>query len=164
MQRRFRGFRDDRLALTTLQIPNRELRTYAQPVQAAQQQREWQARAAKHPAPQPLAAPAAPDSIPSTAFRENVASTTPAPLSTRDFLFGRSAIKNARNPPENNALNFSNRLKTASCSARFSQVLRSRNHHSRVTHRASRFTNHHSPLTNHAFLIASHPNIKKRRK
>jgi hypothetical protein len=88
----------------------------------------------------------------------------PSPLSTRHFLIPRSGIRNARNSPENNALNFSNRLKTAICSARFSHVSRSRNHHSPVTHHASDSTNHQSLLTNHAFLIASPQNIKKRRK
>ena len=77
------------------------------------------------------------------------------PLSARDFLIGSAAIKNARNSPENNALHFSNRLKTANCSARFSDVSRPQNHDSPVTHHASRFTNHQSRLTNHAFLIAS---------
>jgi hypothetical protein len=33
-----------------------------------------------------------------------------APPSTRHFLIGLSAIKNARNSPENNALNFSNEI------------------------------------------------------
>ena len=130
--RRFPKFRDPRFALTTLQNPNIEVRTYAQLVQAAQQEREWQARAAQYAAPQPLAAPAAPDSIPSVEFPENVASTAPVPLSTRHFLIGHAAINNARNSPENNALHFSNRLKTANCSARFSQVLRSNNHDSRI--------------------------------
>src|ERR1700733_2555956 len=46
----------------------------------------------------------------------------------REILIGSAAIKNARNSPENNALNFSNRLKTANCSARFSQARR-------ITHR-----------------------------
>jgi hypothetical protein len=77
--RRFPIFRDDRFALTTLQNPDLEVRTYAHLVQAAQQEREWQARAAQYAAPQPLATPAAPDSIPTTAFRENVASTAPDP-------------------------------------------------------------------------------------
>jgi hypothetical protein len=49
--RRFRKFRDDRFALTTLQNPNIEVRTYAQLVQAAEQEREWQARAAQYAAP-----------------------------------------------------------------------------------------------------------------
>ncbi len=62
--RRFPKFRDPRFALTTLQNPNIEVRTHAQLVQAAQQEREWQARSAQYSAPQPLATPAAPDSIP----------------------------------------------------------------------------------------------------
>jgi hypothetical protein len=86
------------------------------------------------------------------------------PLSTRRFLIGCAAIKNARNSPENSALNFSNRLKTANCSARFSRVLRANNYASPVAGRGSRSTTHQSLLTNHAFLIASHPNIKNRRK
>jgi hypothetical protein len=162
--RRFPKFRDPRFALTTLQNPNIEVRSYAQLVQAAQQEREWQARAAQYAAPQPLAAPAAPDSIPSMAFRENVASTSPDPLSTRQFLIGCAAIKNARNSPETNTLYFSNRLKTAICSARFSPVLRSNNHESRVARHESRFTTHQSLLSNHAFLIASERNIENRRK
>jgi hypothetical protein len=80
--RRFPKFRDPRFALTTLQNPNIEVRTYAPLVQAAQQEREWQARAAQYAAPQPHATPAAPDSIPSTAFPENVASTAPDPYPT----------------------------------------------------------------------------------
>src|ERR1700734_2176531 len=75
--RRFPKFRDPRFALTTLQNPNIEVRTYAQLVQAAQQEREWQARDAQHAAPQPPAPPAAPDSSPTAAFPENVASTAP---------------------------------------------------------------------------------------
>jgi hypothetical protein len=85
-------------------------------------------------------------------------------LPTRQFLIGHAAIKNARNSPENNALYFSNRLKTAICSARFSQVLRPQNHDSPVAGRGSRFTTHQSLLTNHPFLIASSPNIKNRPK
>src|SRR5580693_679900 len=88
----------------------------------------------------------------------------PAPPSTSHSLIPRSAIKNARNSRENNALNFSNRLKTAICSARFLHVSRSRNHHSPVTHHVSGSTTHQSLLTNHAFLIASPQNIKNRRK
>jgi hypothetical protein len=64
------------------------------------------------------------------------------PSGQRAILIGYAAIKNARNFPENNALNFSNRLKTANCSARFSRVLRSKSHHSRVTYQVSRFTTH----------------------
>ena len=59
----------------------------------------------------------------------------PAPrASTRHFLIGHAAIKNARISPENNALHFSNRLKTANCSARFSRLLRPA---PRLTHRSS---------------------------
>jgi hypothetical protein len=162
--RRFPKFRDPRFALTTLQNPKLEVRTHAQLVQAAQQEREWQARSAQYSAPQPLATPAAPDSIPTPASRENVASTSPAPLSTRHFLIGHAAIRNARNSPENNALHFSNRLKTAICSARFSRVLRSNNQESRVARHESRFTTHQSLLTKHALLIASERNIRNRRK
>src|ERR1700733_2774155 len=75
------------------------------------------------------------------------------PLSNRHFLIGHAAIKNACNSPENNALNFSNRLKTANCRARFSHVLRSRNHQSRIAGHVSPSTNHQSPLPNHAFLF-----------
>jgi hypothetical protein len=78
MKRYFQRYRDDRFALTTLRNPDREVRTYAELVQAAQQEREWQP-AARIPATQPLATPAAPDSIPTTAFPENVASAPPEP-------------------------------------------------------------------------------------
>ncbi len=81
--------------------------------------------------------------------------SAPAPLSPRHFLIGSAAIKSARNSPENNALNFSNRLKSANCSAHFSHVLRSKNHHSSVTHHGSRFSTHPPLLTNHALLIAT---------
>jgi hypothetical protein len=74
--------------------------------------------------------------------------SAPAPLSTRQFLIGHAAIKNARNSPENNALHFSNRLKTAICSARFSQVLRPQNHDSPVARHGSRFTTHQSRISN----------------
>ena len=125
MKRYFQRYRDDPFALTTLQNPDIEVRTYAQLVLATQYA---------------------------------------APLPTRHFLIGRTAIKNARNSPENNALDFSNRLKTANCSARFSRVLRSSNHESRVARHESRFTAHQSLLTDHASLIASERNIKNRRK
>ena len=168
MKRYFQRLPDPRFALTTLQNPNIEVRACAQLVQAAQ---PFMAQpllavqdAAKFSPPQPLATPAAPDSVPTTAFAENVASTAPAPRPSRQFLLPRSGSKNARNSPENNALNFSNRLKTANCSARFSRVLRPQNHDSPVARRESRSTTHQSRLTDHAFLIASRPNIKNRRK
>jgi hypothetical protein len=81
------------------------------------------------------------------AVRASTASA-PAPLHIRHFLIGCAPIKNARNSTENNALNFSNRLKNACFGARFSQVLR-------PGHHGSRFTNHQSLLTNHAFLIVT---------
>jgi hypothetical protein len=100
--RRFPKFRDPRFALTTLQNPNIEVRTYAQLVQAAEQEREWQARAAQYAAPQPPATPAAPDSIPTTASRENVASTAqdpdPTPLAPLDSASPDSANTDSSNP------------------------------------------------------------------
>jgi hypothetical protein len=83
-----------------------------------------------------------------------------APLPTCHFLIGSAAIKNARNSPENNALHFSNRLKTANCSARFSHVSRLSNHESRVAAHGSPLTTHQSRLTNHIFLIASRQILK----
>jgi hypothetical protein len=68
MKRILRRFRDDRFALTTLQNPNIEVRTHAQLVQAAQQEREWQARAAQIAAPQAPAPPDAPNPIPVAQF------------------------------------------------------------------------------------------------
>ena len=100
--RRFPKFRDPRFALTTLQNPNLEVRTHAELVQAAQQEREWQARAAQYAAPQPLATPAAPDSIPSAAFCGNVASTAPDPdptaLAPLDSPHPDSASSDSTNP------------------------------------------------------------------
>jgi len=71
MRRFFQKFRDDRFALTTLQNPECEVRTYAELVQAAQQEREWQPGAAQVTATQPLATPPAPDSIPTVQFISN---------------------------------------------------------------------------------------------
>src|SRR5271156_632856 len=65
--------------------------------------------------------------------------SAPAPPPTRHFLIGHAAIKNARNSPESNTLHFSNRLKTANCSARFSRVLRPQIHESPVAGHGSRF-------------------------
>jgi len=89
MKRHFKKYRDDRFALTTLQNPNLELRTYAELVQAAQQEREWQPTAIRMAATQPLSTPAAPDSIPVLELPANlelpeelpeiVASTAPDP-------------------------------------------------------------------------------------
>jgi hypothetical protein len=57
--------------------------------------------------------------------------------SIRHFLIDSSAIKSARNPPENNALNFSNRSKIACLPAPFAHVLSSKNHDSPVTYHGS---------------------------
>src|ERR1700675_1580699 len=69
--RRFRKFRDDRFALTTLQNPTIEVRTYAELVQAAQPERENQQAPAAipdpisaTPPPPAPAAPSAPDPLP----------------------------------------------------------------------------------------------------
>jgi hypothetical protein len=71
----------------------------------------------------------------------------PAPrASTRHFLIGHAAIKNARISPENNALHFSNRLKTAICSTRFSRVSAPP---PRLIHRSSLIT--HNRLTRFLF-------------
>src|SRR5271155_3968732 len=93
--RRFRKFRDERFALTTLQNPLVEVRTYAELVQAAQKERENQAAAAQIPAPVPVEVPATPplpapavecvpDSIPPAQVEEQsqeiVASEEPDPL------------------------------------------------------------------------------------
>jgi hypothetical protein len=93
------------------------------------------------------------------AARASAARAT-APPSTRHLLIGSTAIKIARNSPENNALNFSNRSKRASLRPPFSHVLRPEIHDSRGTHHASRSTNHQPLLTNHAFLIATRPELK----
>jgi hypothetical protein len=86
-----------------------------------------------------------------------------APPSPRQFLIDTSAIKIARNSPENNTLNFSNRSKIASLPAPLAHVLHSKNHDSPVTYHRSRFTNHQSLLTSHAFLIATFSGLSRRR-
>jgi hypothetical protein len=82
MKRYFQRHRDDRFALTTLQNPNLEVRTYAELVQAAQQEREWQPTALRIPATQPLATPAAPDSIPTSGIPVSDESTALDPVPT----------------------------------------------------------------------------------
>jgi hypothetical protein len=76
--------------------------------------------------------------------------SAPAPLSARHFLIGCAPIKNAGNSPENNALDFSNRLKKACLGARFSHVCAPRItiHCLRIALRASLISNHYSPITN----------------
>jgi hypothetical protein len=61
--RRFKKFRDDRFALTTLQNPLCEVRTYAELCQAAQRERENQQMSAEIRAPQPPVAQWAPDAV-----------------------------------------------------------------------------------------------------
>jgi hypothetical protein len=96
MKRRFRGFRDDRFALTTLQTPTWEVRTHAELIQAAQRERQSQQQAAPPPQTPPLTAavvaeaepelesvpPLAPNSVPSQV-------PTPAP----NLAFGRAINK-----------------------------------------------------------------------
>ncbi|HSY59189.1 MAG TPA: hypothetical protein VK795_06490, partial [Terriglobales bacterium] len=72
MKRWFRNFRDDRFALTTLQNPNLEVRTYSELVQAAERERKIQQAAAPILAAQAPAIPSAPDPDPLPA--------TPAPI------------------------------------------------------------------------------------
>ena len=57
MKRYLQRYRDDSFALTTLQNPNLEVRTYAQPVQTAQQEREWQPTSLRIPATHAPATP-----------------------------------------------------------------------------------------------------------
>ena len=111
MKRYFQKFRDDRFALTTLQNPDLEVRTHAQLVQAAQQEREWQATARANrcnPTPAPPDAPASipvselpadlelpeespeefpeelsEEELPEAELPESVASSAPAPDSTK---------------------------------------------------------------------------------
>jgi hypothetical protein len=90
MKRHFQKFRDDRFALTTLQNPDIEVRTYAELVQAAQpvaqpllpalSVREGSVQTpAQFPATQPLATPPAPDSIPIMEFPEDDSAAPPEP-------------------------------------------------------------------------------------
>jgi hypothetical protein len=90
--RPFRKFRDDRFALTTLQNPDLEVRTYAELVQAAQQERENQPVAAAIPVTQSAATPQAPDPIPATQSQEMEASTAPDPLPA-------APVRNVPDPP-----------------------------------------------------------------
>jgi hypothetical protein len=68
MKRYFQKYPDDRFGLTTLQNPLCEVRTHAELIQAAQQEREYHPGAAQIAATQPLAAPGAPDSTPAVQF------------------------------------------------------------------------------------------------
>ena len=91
MKRRFRNFRDDRFALTTLQNPNLEVRTYSELVQAAERERKIQQAAAPIPVMQAPAIPSAPDPDPLPA--------TPAPI---DSASPDSAIPDSPSEETNN--------------------------------------------------------------
>ena len=69
------------------------------------------------------------------------------PSSTRQFLIGRTAIRIARNSPENNAVNFSNRSKRACFGARFAP------HNSPITTQKSAIASSHPRFPQ--FLIAT---------
>ncbi len=75
MKRFFRRFIDDRFALTTLQNPLCEVRTYAELVQAAQQERENHPQAAPIPTMPP---PAAPDPLPAESLTVQAAAPVAA--------------------------------------------------------------------------------------
>jgi hypothetical protein len=77
------------------------------------------------------------------AARASIASA-PAPPSTRHFLIGCPPIKNVPSFPENNALNFSNRLKNREFQRAF--FIRFAPQESRVAGRGSPLTNHYSPI------------------
>jgi len=99
--RGFRKFRDDRFALTTLQNPNLELRTYAELCQAAQPERENQPAPAAISATPPAApaVPSAPDPLPA---RTNALPAVQAGLSAavdEEILIANSPnIRNRRKP------------------------------------------------------------------
>ena len=77
MKRWFRNFRDDRFALTTLQNPNLEVRTYSELVQAAERERKIQQAAAPIPVAQAPAIPSAPDPDPLPAAPAPIDSASP---------------------------------------------------------------------------------------
>jgi hypothetical protein len=84
----------------------------------------------------------------------------PALLSTHHFLIGCAPIKNARDSPENNVLDISNRLKK--CEFQRAFFTRFALQESPFASDVSRFAIHQSLLTNHALFIASRQNIKNR--
>jgi hypothetical protein len=84
----FRGFRDDRFALTTPQNPAIEVRRYAELVQAAQQERQNQPAPAQIPATQQQAEPILIGSAPLLENDVNHRKQSPATHSNRWF-FGR---------------------------------------------------------------------------
>ncbi len=74
------------------------------------------------------------------------------PPSTRQFLIDSTAIRDARNSPENNTLNFSNRSKIACFSAHFAP------HNSPITTQQSVALRLHPYFPQ--FLIASRPGLE----
>jgi seryl-tRNA synthetase len=82
------------------------------------------------------------------AARASAARAT-TPPSTHHFLIGRSAIRNARNSPENNPFQFSNRSKIACFGAHFAA------HTSPITTQNPTFATSHPSFPQ--FLIASRP-------
>jgi hypothetical protein len=92
MKRRFRGFRDDRFALTTLQNPTWEVRTHAELIQAAQRERQSQQQAAPPPLTAAVVAEAEPEleSVPPLA-PNSVPSQVPTPAP--NLAFGRAINK-----------------------------------------------------------------------
>jgi hypothetical protein len=74
------------------------------------------------------------------------------PPSTRQFLIGRTAIRIARNSPENNALNFSNRSKIACFGAHFAA------HNRPFTTQESVVLRSHPDFPQ--FLIATRPGLE----
>jgi len=88
MKRYFQRFRDDRFALSTLQNPNCEVRTYAELVQSAPQERENQPGAAQIAATQPLATPPAPDSIPTVQLPDSLCALRQKLIATQILNIG----------------------------------------------------------------------------
>jgi len=103
---RLQKFRDDRFALTTLQNPTIEVRTYAELCQAAQPARENQPAPAAIPAPISAtppppapAAPSAPDPLPDrTKVLPAVKAGLSAAVEEQILIAGSPNIRNRRKP------------------------------------------------------------------
>jgi|HubBroStandDraft_6_1064221.scaffolds.fasta_scaffold08518_5 hypothetical protein len=93
MKRWSRNFRDDRCALTTLQNPNLEVRTYVERVQAAQR-REIQQPAAPIPATQPPSTPNTqePDPLPATLAPLNKEARSVHPTTKSEVMFSTQRL------------------------------------------------------------------------
>src|SRR5580704_3777745 len=95
MKRRFRGFRGDRFALTTLQNPTWEVRTRAELIQAAQNERPIQQQAAQPPQTMPPP-PAVPEVEPEVNSAPPLAPNpvpSPVPSPAPNLAFGRAINK-----------------------------------------------------------------------